>query len=826
MTWLLVAHGVVGLAVMAGAPRLGRSAFALGALPMLAALGLGAAYADRILDGDAVRETTSWVGVLDLGVDLRLDGFALLMVLIVSGIGVAVMGYGASYFSPTALSARIAGLLVLFSGSMLGVVLADNLLLLYTFWELTSITSWLLIGSHHTDTSARAGALHALIVTSAGGLAMLAGFVVLGQAAGTYSFSEILADPPSGGAVGIGLGCILVGVVTKSAQVPTHAWLPGAMVAPTPVSAYLHAATMVKAGIYLAARLAPVFAVVGSWRAAVTVIGLATMLHGGLRALQQHDLKLLLAMGTVSQLGFMLVLVGTGRPDATVAGAVLLLAHALFKAALFLVVGIIDHETGTRDRRRLHGFGAGWRPVKAVTLVSAASMAGLPPLFGFVAKEGAYDAFVHEGVWGVVTLAGLVAGSVLTFAYSVRFAAPVLAPAGTAVRDAVSDTADSGAASGAGATGVGTPDAREAHEGRESHGAHAPSLPFVLPALVLAGLTVLVGLAVPLIDPLVEAAAQSLDAGVEPVHLSLWHGLNVVLLLSLLTYGLGVLLVAARHPLARLQEALATPHGADEAFTAAIRGLNATARRVTGVTQSGSLPVYIAVILLTAVAVPNALLALDDVWAGWPRFAETPLQVALAAVVVGAALGAATVARRFAAVLLLGGVGYGVALVFVVQGAPDLALTQFAVETLTLVVFALVLRHLPEHFERRAPAIGTWLRLTVAGAVAAGVFTFALVSAGSRAGPPISGGLIERSLPEGGGRNVVNVILVDFRGLDTLGEISVLVVAGLGVVALARVRPWSSRRDEQRLGERPPDGPAVVESPGSALRSAPVEEAG
>ncbi|HEX6238156.1 MAG TPA: hydrogen gas-evolving membrane-bound hydrogenase subunit E [Acidimicrobiales bacterium] len=814
MSWLLLAHVVVGVSIMAGAPRLGRRAFALGALPMLAALGLIAAHADRVLDGEAVGETTSWVGALDLGVDLRLDGFGLLMVLIVSGIGVAVMAYGAVYFHPTALSARIAGLLVLFSGSMLGLVLADNLLLLYTFWELTSITSWLLIGSHHTDTSARAGALHALIVTSAGGLAMLAGFVVLGQAAGTYSLSGVLADPPSGGAVGIGLACILVGVVTKSAQVPTHAWLPGAMVAPTPVSAYLHSATMVKAGIYLAARLAPAFAVVGSWRAAVIVIGLATMLHGGLRALHQHDLKLLLAMGTISQLGFMLVLVGTGRPDATVAGAVLLLAHALFKAALFLVVGIIDHETGTRDRRRLHGFGAGWGAVKAVTLVSAASMAGLPPLFGFVAKEGAYDAFVHEGAWGLVTLAGLVAGSVLTFAYSVRFAAPVLAPAGTAELD--------------GSRTAGAPGG-EASEWREAHGiheVHAPSLPFVLPALVLAGLTVLVGLAVPLIDPLVDAAAVALDARVEPVHLSLWHGLNLVLLLSLLTYGFGALLVAARRPLARLQDALATPHGADEAFTATIRGLNATARRVTGVTQSGSLPVYIAVILLTAVAVPNALLALGDVWAGWPRFAETPLQVALAAVVVGAALGAATVARRFAAVLLLGGVGYGVALVFVVQGAPDLALTQFAVETLTLVVFALVLRHLPERFERRAPAIGIWLRLTVAGAVAAGVFTFALVSAGSRTGPPVSGGIIERSLPEAGGRNVVNVVLVDFRGLDTLGEISVLVIAGLGVVALARVRPWRSRRDARRLGERPPDEPAAIEAPGSAPRSATVEEAG
>jgi multicomponent Na+:H+ antiporter subunit A len=814
--WLLAAHAVIGVAIIAGAGRLGRSAFALGSLPMIAALAYTAVHAARVIDGDPVTESTSWVGRLQLTVDLRLDGFGLLMVLIVSGIGVAVMAYGASYFSPTPLSARIAGLLVLFSGSMLGLVIADHLLIVYTCWELTSITSWLLIGSKHTDTSARAGALHALVVTGAGGLVLLAGLVVVGQAAGTYSLSAVLADPPSGGAVGVGLACILVGVFTKSAQFPTHAWLPGAMVAPTPVSAYLHSATMVKAGIYLAARFAPAFAAVGSWRAAVTVVGLVTMIHGGLRALRQNDLKLLLAMGTISQLGFMLVLVGTGRPEATVAGCVLLLAHALFKAALFLVVGIIDHEAGTRDRRLLRGFGAGWGSVKVVTLMSAASMAGLPPVLGFVAKEGAYEVFLHEGAWGFATLAGLVTGSVLTFAYSVRFAATVLAPVRVDAEVEADTPHEAEAVARSGMSAVPEPvgdggTVRVTAAAEKRRVIHAPSLLFVLPAAVLAALTVVSGMAVPVIDPLIDAASRSLDVDVEPVHLSLWHGLNLALLLSLVTFGLGTALVVARQPVARLQQALAPHRGGDDAFAASIRALNFSSRRLTGVVQNGSLPVYIAVILLTTVALPGGVVLLHRPWAGWPTFAETPVQVVTAAVVIGAALGAATVARRFAAVLLLGGVGYGMAVVFVIQGAPDLALTQFAVETLTLVVFALVLRHLPERFERRAPAIGTWFRIGVAATVAAAVFSFALITAGSRTEEPISGGLVERSLPEAGGRNVVNVVLVDFRGLDTLGEISVVAVAALGVVALARV------------GRRP--GSVGEASPGASSAPTMVEEA-
>ncbi|HEX6421233.1 MAG TPA: hydrogen gas-evolving membrane-bound hydrogenase subunit E [Acidimicrobiales bacterium] len=752
MIWLVLLHAVVGVAILIAASRLGRWAFALGAVPMAAALGYAAAAAGDVSGGGAVDQPISWAAGLDLRLDMRFDGFALLMVLVISGVGVAVMAYAASYFAPTPRNARVGGLLVLFSGSMVGLVLADSLLAVFLFWELTSITSWLLIGTDDTDPRARAGALHALMVTGAGGLAMLAGFVVIGQAAGTYSLSGILADPPGGGSVGVGLGLVLAGIVTKSAQYPTHAWLPGAMVAPTPVSAYLHSATMVKAGIYLAARLAPVFATVGAWRPAVVVIGLVTMLAGGLRALRQHDLKLLLAMGTISQLGFMLVLVGTGEPEATTAGLVLLLAHALFKAALFLVVGIVDHEAGTRDRRELRGFGPGWGPVKAITIVAAASMAGLPPLLGFVAKEGAYEAFVHEGAWGAAVLAGLVAGSALTVAYSWRFATTVVA------RPAGDDVA-----------------------------VHAPGRWFVAPAASLAALTVAGGLFVGvLVEPVVDVGAVALAPEVGHVHLALWHGLTAALALSLLTYGLGALLVAGRSRVAGAQRALRPRVTGEDAFVAAVRGLNVAAAWTTRIVQNGSLPIYAAVILLTAVVVPGGALATRGEWPGWPRFADTPLQVLLAAVIVATATGASVVKRRFGAVILLGAVGYGMSLVFVVQGAPDLALTQFGVETLSIVVFMLVLRNLPAHFEQRRPAIATWLRVLVASAVAVGVFAFAMMVSGARLPRTVAPGLVERSLPEAGGRNVVNVVLVDFRGLDTLGEISVLVAAGVGVVALAR----------------------------------------
>ncbi|MPY92879.1 MAG: DUF4040 domain-containing protein [Acidimicrobiia bacterium] len=766
MIVLLALHGALGLGAMGFGARLGRRALALGVLGPLATLAWLAANSAAVLDGRPVQERTTWVEGLGIHVDLRLDGFACLMVLLVSGIGVLVYAYSARYFPAQGDGlGRLIGLLTLFSGSMLGLVLADNLLVLYTCWELTSITSYLLIGNDHTKPRARAAALQALLVTNVGGLVMLGGFVLIGQAAGTYRLSEILASPPSGTAVSVGLVLVAIGAFTKSAQYPFHSWLPGAMVAPTPVSAYLHSATMVKAGVYLVARLAPAFLFVGGVRGLVLAVGVVTMLAGGLRALRQHDLKLLLAFGTISQLGFMVVLLGVGTAEATMAGCVLLLAHGAFKAALFMVVGILDHETGTRDVRELPVLGDGWRPLKAVAIVAAASMAGVPLVLGFIAKESAYAALLEAGFtadW--LVLAGIVVGSALTVAYSARFLWGAFVAPGRRGTDPFADA---------------VPAYAPAHPG-------GPRASFVLPAAVLAVLTVVLGFVPGLLDSLVDGADRALVPSAGPAHLALWHGFEPALVLSATSLALGALLFAGRRPVGRvLAVGRHLPSGGD-AYVASLRGLNTLANRATGVVQNGSLPVYTGVILLTAAVLPASALLAGGWWPGWPDLVGAPAQVPVAVLLIGAAIGSAVIRRRFSAALLLGVAGYAMAALFVVQGAPDLALTQAAIETLTTVIFVLVLRRLPDRFERHSARVGRAFRVAVASTVGVTVFAFMIVASTSRTAEPVSNEMVERALPDGHGRNVVNVILVDFRGLDTLGEITVLAAAAIGAVALAR----------------------------------------
>ncbi len=732
--------------------------FFLCALAPAATVAWALSQAGTVLAGEVVISSFSWVPGLGLAIALRLDAFSLVMVALVAGIGVLVFVYSSWYFSAQEGLGRFAGTLTAFAGSMLGLVLADNLLLVYVFWELTSVTSYLLIGFEDHKGSARAAALQAILVTGVGGLAMLAGFVLLGEAAGTYSLSGLLADPPSGGTVPAALVLVLIGAITKSAQVPFHFWLPGAMAGPTPVSTYLHSATMVKAGIYLVARLAPAFAAVGPWRPLVLGLGLASLFLGGYRALRQHDTKYLLAYGTISQLGLMMVLFGVGIPEATLAGVALLIAHGAFKAALFMVVGVVDHQAHTRDLRVLDGLGRRLPVLAGVAAVSAASMAGLPLLFGFVAKEAAYESFLHAplaaGSW---VLAGVVAGSALTVAYSARFVWGAFAT--KAASECSLDT-------------VGAEVAR-------------PPSGFVAPAAILAVITVVLGVAPGLVGPLVYEAAAALDPTVEVGTLAVWHGVNPALILSVITVAVGVVLFVARRRVARGQEAMPAVPGADDAYRGTLVGLNQIADRVTGFFQNGSLPVYLGVILTTAVVLPlPALLRTsfpDELVA-----AESPGQVAVAVLVVAAAFGAVASRRRFPAVLFLGAVGYGVAVLFVIQGAPDLALTQLLIETLSVVIFVLVLRHLPDRFQRMPWKLGRTVRLAVAGSVGVFVAVFALVAGAARTAPSISSAFLEQSLPEAGGRNVVNVILVDFRGFDTLGEITVLTVAAFGIFSLVQ----------------------------------------
>jgi len=764
---LLVAPGVAGLLLISCGRSLGRRSFLVAALLPLLAFGWAATQATGVLDGSIPTAGVRWVPELGLSLDLRLDAFSLMFVLLVAGIGTLVQLYASQYFAADREGLhRLAGLLLVFTAAMLGLVTAANLLMLFVAWELTSITSYLLIGWADTDPKARASALQALLTTGLGGIAMLGGFVLIGQAAGTYDIAALAAHPPTGTVVDVALVLVLLGAFTKSAQFPFSAWLPGAMVAPTPVSAFLHSATMVKAGVYLIARLAPIFATQGLWRPIVLVVGLTTMLTGGWHALHQYDLKRILAYGTVSQLGFMVVLFGVGTPEATAAGVIVLLAHALFKAGLFLVVGIIDHQAHTRDIRRLGRYGPGWAGPRLVAIVCGASMAGIPPLLGFIGKEAAYDAFVDSGVvGGRLVLAGLVTGSVLTFAYTGRLLLGAFRP-GVLTEGLAEDPTIAIAAP------------------------PAPGVSFWAPAALLGTLTVLFGLFPGLVSHLVGAAAHSLDPMTEAEHLALWHGLGTALVLSGLTFLLGALLTLAGPAFARLQQRVPSSMAGEKGYLGAIRSLNLVADRTTGVVQSGSLPIYIGVILLTVVAVPGYAL-LHAPLPTRPPLVSGPGDWAVAVLMIAGGLASVVVKNRMAAVLCLGAVGYGMALVFALQGAPDLALTQVCVDTIGAVIFVLVLRHLPATFSDRPTVVGRVSRLVVSAAVGVFVFAFLLVAGDSRVDPTISTEFIERAYAEGGGRNVVNVVLVDIRGFDTMGEITVLAVAAMGVYALARL----SRRE-------------------------------
>jgi multicomponent Na+:H+ antiporter subunit A len=542
------------------------------------------------------------------------------------------------------------------------------------------------------------------------------------------------------------------------------------MAAPTPVSAYLHSATMVKAGIYLLARLAPVFGLVGFWRPAVIAMGLLTMVAGGLRALRQTDLKLLLAFGTVSQLGFMTVLFGLGTPEAVTAGCVLLLAHGFFKAALFMVVGILDHQTGTRDIDELPALDQRWRPVLVVAAISAASMAGLPLVFGFIAKEAAYEAVIDAAIGGeAAVLALLTAGSAITMAYSIRF----VWGAFYAARE------------------------REPTSRALAAESTPPSTAFLLPAAVLAAFTLVLGLVPGALDRLVSAADRALLAP-ERVHLVIWHGVNLPLLLTLAAIAGGIVLFALRRQLGGLWAFGARIPDSGSVYLGTLRALNIVANRTTAVVQNGSLPIYAGVILLTA-TLPVVVLLRDAPWPGLP--AEGGFgQLLVSVVIIGSATAAAVHRRRLSAVLLLGVTGYGMAALFLVRGAPDLALTQVTIETLSTVVFVLVLRRLPDRFERRSVASLRVLRVAIAALVGAGVFVFAIIAGGNRIDGGVAEDVIARAYPDGHGRNVVNVVLVDFRALDTVGEITVLAAAAIGAVALARA------------GRRPPG----IEPPAAA----------
>lgn len=766
--------------------RLGRGSAAVLAAPMaITAVALAGRLPD-VLDGRYRVEQVSWIDALGIGFTFRIDGYGVLLGLIVSVIGVAIAAYMATYFDDGADVARIAGPMAAFAGSMLGLVLADDIFTLFLFWELTSVTSFLLIGFDDRSQAAIKAAQKALLVTGAGGLALLGGLILLAQQAGTSRISELVELRPGGRLVEVGLVLVLVGAFSKSAQFPLHFWLPGAMKAPTPISAYLHSATMVKAGVVLIARLAPGFADAAVWRPLIVVVGGITMLLGGARALRQHDVKLLLAHGTVSQLGLLVILAGFGTSATTFAGIAMLTTHALFKAPLFLVVGIVDHATGTRDIRELGGLRRRMPVVAAVGALGALSMAAVPPLLGFPSKEKGLDALVtaDPAGWGWAAALFVTAGSILTAAYTARWWFGLFAD--RAPLERVEHPWPTG------------PD----------HHYHAPSPAFVAPAAVFAVACLVLGIGVGWFGDRLAELGASLNPAVAEKYLPLWAGVNTAVLLSAIALGGGIgLFLLGRRIDAWIPRRLPS---ADVIYQRAYDGLMSGAKRLTAVVQNGSLPAYAGIVFLTLAALLIAAFALGaSPGSGDWVLADSPVQLGLAVLIALLALGVTMARRRFTAALLLGGAGTFLALIFLLFGAPDLALTQVLVETLALVVLLLVLRHLPDRFHRESAWAPPWARVAIAAGTGLLVTAFAWVAGTSRTHPSPADEFAQRALPEAGGKNVVNVILVDFRATDTLGEIAVLALAAVGVANLVR-----AARRAQRTGADP--GEAVVLDEGAS----------
>lgn len=712
--------------------------------------------------GRSTTASVQWVPELSMDITLRFDTLAAVMSVLVLGIGALVLLYCADYFhhhdgrTENRLPS-FAAELVAFSGAMFGLVTADNMLVLYVFWEVTTVLSFLLVGHYAERVTSRRSATQALLVTTFGGLAMLVGIIVLANDAGTYRLSELVASPPTDIAASVGVVLVLVGALSKSAIVPMHFWLPGAMAAPTPVSAYLHAAAMVKAGVYLIARMSPGFADVAPWRPTVVVLGVLTMLLAGWRAVREYDLKLILAFGTVSYLGLITLMVGTGGQDMMLAGLAMLCAHAMFKAALFMVVGIIDHVTGTRDIRRLAWLGDRAKPLLVIAVGATASMAALPPFLGFVAKEADYETVLYSPTLGGAApyvLAGIAIGSVFTTIYSLRFLFGAFGRKGRA-----------------------EPSTRVAEM-------HRPTTAFLIAPAILSASGLVFGLWPKGLGDVLEQYSDTVRAGGQDYHLALWHGLGVPLLVSALVLAAGVAAYVYRQRLRRIRTVREPLGNADRVYDAFLRRLDLWSVELTAVTQRGSIPATQSVILATLVLVPVIVLALGA--RDRPDFGlwSSPLQVIIGVIILAAAIGAMVMRNRLAAVLLVSVTGYGVGAIFALHGAPDLALTQFLVETLTLVVFVLVLRTLPAEADRAQIRRHRWPRAVLAIAVGATVTTLAVYAVAARTATPIADLIPNAAYFGGHGANAVNVLLVDIRAWDTMGEIMVLVVAATGVASM------------------------------------------
>jgi multicomponent K+:H+ antiporter subunit A len=777
----------LAIALLHGAPRAVHSSIAAGA--SAAGLLILAGLAGPVLSGAVPAASWQWVPSLGLDLTLMVDPLGWMFAGLILGIGLLVVIFGHFYLYKGEATGRFFASLMLFQGAMLGIVIAGNVLLLLVFWELTSLASFLLIGFWQHKPEARQGARMALALTGGGGLALIAGMVLLGVIAGTFDLATLLergdvvrASP----LYPVALILILLGCFTKSAQFPFHFWLPHAMAAPTPVSAYLHSATMVKAGVFLLARLWPVLAGTELYTGIVTTVGLVTMVVGAVVSLFRHDLKSILAYSTISQLGMLVMLLGFSLQAAAMAAVLHILNHAAFKAALFMSAGIVEHETGTRDIRRLGGLAKAMPITALVATLAAASMAGLPPFGGFISKELMLYQTPKLALLGVAWLLPVMAtvGATFSVGYSLRLAGHLF---------------------------FGPPREAEPHAR-----AHDPGFGMWAAPALLTALAVLLGL-VPMMlaAPLVGAATGAVTGSAPPVvELALWHGVNLALILSLIAVAGGALLLWQHRALLEAWERVSWPD-AKRMFEGALGFAFAKVRRAMVATHTPSLQRM----LLASFAV-TVLLVIDGVLTGGGVLtgARPGLPASIPAVIAWALLIAATAAvvqdarNRLRVLIYVSVIGLIVSLAFVQFSAPDLALTQISVEVVTILLLLLALHLLPKSPPQLSSVPRKWRdgALAVTGGLLVGGIAWAMLTRDP--GPSIAAYHLANAKSGGGGTNVVNVILVDFRAFDTLGEIIVLGIAGLGIFALldtaavgaagARLRAW--REDMPLSPERHP----------------------
>lgn len=716
-----------------------------------------------IVAGEGLWMTYDWIPVLGIELSFFLDGLSIFFVLLISGFGFFIFLYASDYLKGHRYFDRFFIYLFLFMSSMLGLVLSGNLISMFVFWELTSLSSYLLIGFYNESETSRKNALQAMLVTVFGGLAMMAGIVLTGMITGSYQFSELLND--SGTLTAhpwylAALILILLGAFTKSAQFPFHFWLPNAMEAPAPVSAYLHSTTMVKAGIYLLARISPIFGDTPEWHVILTSIGGITMFMGALLAIQFTDLKKILAYTTISALGVMVFLIGIGTNLAIQAAMVFLFAHALYKGTLFMVTGNIDHETGTRDVTLLSGLSKKLPFTAYAAVLAALSMAGVMPFFGFIAKEILYEVAIEFSAGNIliimaVFLTGVIFSALaLEIGYAVFFGPYRETP-------------------------------KKTHE--------APVLMLAGP-VIIATLGLLGGLfAEFLIQPVLGSSTTAVLNVEHVFKLTLWHGFTIVLLLSVLTLLFGYILFRVRHKI-RLWVVRLEPlyrYGPESGYKRLIPGMLNFATLQTRFFQNGNLRNYISTVIgvFTFFIILTLIIRNPgfDFFGRLTHFSSIRIYEGIIAGLIIVAFFVIINARsRLTTLLAMGVLGYGIAVIFLFYGAPDVAMTQFLIETLTVVIFVLILHRLPSYIKTKKYQGTGYIIISVVFGL---VMTYLLLMV---TGYPLESELrdiyAESSYPLGKGRNVVNVILVDFRQLDTMGEIVVLAIAAVGIFSMIKVK--------------------------------------